>query len=87
MPSDGSNVVLTPENVRRFWTAVSKPVYKRNTAQCLERVAFHLYERGPIPVMDSLHYRLIFDLDNKNRISGKKFLKVVKFQNLVEKML
>ena len=41
----------------------------------------------PIPAMDNLHYRLIFDLDNENKISEKNFLKVVKFQNLVEKML
>ena len=35
--------------------------------------------------MDSLHYRLIFDLVNKNEIPEKNLLKVVKFQNLVEK--
>ncbi len=33
----------------------------------------------------NLHYRRTFDLDNKNEISGKNLLKVVKFQNLVEK--
>ena len=32
----------------------------------------------------TLHYRLTFDLDNKNEIPGKNLLKVVKFQNLVE---
>ncbi len=37
--------------------------------------------------MDNLHYRLIFCLDNKNKIPGKNLLKVVRFQNLVEKML
>ncbi len=36
-------------------------------------------------LMDNLHYRLTFDLDNKNEISGKNLLKKVKFQNLVEK--
>ncbi len=35
--------------------------------------------------MDSLHCRLIFDLDNKDEIPGKNFLKVVKFQNLIKK--
>ncbi len=35
--------------------------------------------------MDNLHYRRTFDLDNKNEIPGKNLLKVVKFQNLVEK--
>ena len=35
--------------------------------------------------MDNLHYRLTFDLDNENEIPGKNILKVVKFQNLVEK--
>ena len=35
--------------------------------------------------MDNLHYRLTFDLDNKNEIPGKNLWKVVKFQNLVEK--
>ena len=35
--------------------------------------------------MDSLHYRLIFDVVNKNEIPEKNLLKVVKFQNLVEK--
>ncbi len=35
--------------------------------------------------MDNLHYRLTFDLDNENEIHEKNFLKVVKFQNLVEK--
>ena len=35
--------------------------------------------------MDNLHYRLTFDLDNKNEIPGKNLLKVVKFQTLVEK--
>ena len=35
--------------------------------------------------MDNLHYRLTFDLDNKNEILGKNLLTVVKlFQNLVE---
>ena len=36
--------------------------------------------------VDNLHYRLIFVLVNKNKIPGKNFLKVVKFQNLVEKL-
>ena len=36
-------------------------------------------------VMDNLHCRLIFDLDNKNEFSGRNLLKVVKFQNLIEK--
>ena len=31
--------------------------------------------------MDNLHYRLPFDLDNKNEIPRKNLLKVVKFQN------
>ncbi len=35
--------------------------------------------------MDNLHYRLTFDPDNKNEIPGKNLLKVVNFQNLVEK--
>ncbi len=35
--------------------------------------------------MGNLHYRRTFDLDNKNEIPGKNFLKVVKFQNLAEK--
>ena len=30
--------------------------------------------------MDNLHYRLTFDLDNKNEIPGKNLLKVVKFK-------
>ncbi len=34
--------------------------------------------------MDNLHYRLIFDLVNKNKIPGKNLLKLVKFQNSVE---
>ncbi len=33
--------------------------------------------------MDNSHYRLTFDLDNKNEIPWKNFLKVVQFQNLV----
>ncbi len=36
-------------------------------------------------LMDNLHYRRTFDLNYKNEIPGKNFLKVVKFQNLVEK--
>ncbi len=36
-------------------------------------------------IVDNLHYRLIFYLDDKNEIPGKKLLKVVKFQNLVKK--
>ena len=38
--------------------------------------------------MDNLHYRLISDEGKsrqKNEIPGKNILKVVKFQNLVEK--
>ena len=35
--------------------------------------------------MDNLHYRRTFDLENENKIPGKNLLKVVKFQNLVEK--
>ena len=35
--------------------------------------------------MDDLHYRLTFDLDNKDETPGKNLLKVVKFHNLVEK--
>ncbi len=35
--------------------------------------------------MDNFHYRLTFDLDNKDEISGKNLLRVVKSQNLVEK--
>ncbi len=36
--------------------------------------------------MDISHYYgLIFDLDNKNKAPGKYLLKLVKFQNLVEK--
>ncbi len=35
--------------------------------------------------MDKLYYRLTFYLVNKNEIPGKNLLKVVKFQNLVEK--
>ncbi len=35
--------------------------------------------------MDRLHYRLIFGLVKKNQIAGKNLLKVLKFQNLVEK--
>ncbi len=34
---------------------------------------------------DNFHHRLIFVLVNKNEIPGKNLLKVVKFQNLVEK--
>ena len=37
--------------------------------------------------MDNSHYRLTFDLDNKNKISGKNLLKVVKSQNLVKNVL
>ena len=36
--------------------------------------------------MDNLHYRLTFDLDNEDEIPGKNLLKVVKFQNLFEKL-
>ena len=36
---------------------------------------------------DNLHHRQIFDLVNKDEIPGKNLLKVVKFQNLVEKRL
>ena len=36
-------------------------------------------------VMDNLHCRLTFDLDNKMKFPEKNFLKVVKFQNLIEK--
>ena len=35
--------------------------------------------------IDNSHYRLTFDLDNKNEISRTNLLKVVKSQNLVEK--
>ena len=35
--------------------------------------------------MDSLHYRLNFDLIKKNEIPGKNLLKVVKLQNFVKK--
>ena len=37
-----------------------------------------------VMTVDSLHYRLTFDLDNKNEIPGKNLLKVVKLKNLVE---
>ncbi len=35
--------------------------------------------------MDNLHNKLNFNLVKKNQIPGKNLLKVVKFQNLVEK--
>ena len=38
--------------------------------------------------MDNLHYRLISDLGkSRPKIPGKNLLKVVKFKNLVKKML
>ena len=39
----------------------------------------------PYSIVDNLHYRLIFDLNDKNEIPGKNLLKVVIFQNLVKK--
>ncbi len=47
----------------------------------------HRIQNLKVPTMDNLHYRRTFDLDNKNQISGKNLLKVVKFQNLVENVV
>ncbi len=37
--------------------------------------------------MDNSHYRLTFDLNNKNKIPGKNPIKVVKYLNLVENVV
>ena len=44
-----------------------------------------VYGCEKVQSVDNLRYRLTFDLVNKNEVPGKNLLKVVKFQNLVEK--
>ena len=59
---------------------------------CSHRIALLLLVTNSIAfvnstsrLMHNLHYRLTFDRDNKNEIPGTNHLKLVKFQNLVEK--